>query len=148
MEISSKIIGNKLHFSRQQLYYFRKVGFFSASERTAGGHYRYTFKDLKVLKIIRLLQLSGISLYQIKKVFSQLKKNFPDAVNPFLETPILVFDKKVVYVKAGRAYDALTGQSYLLDVKKIEKWAGEVIEMGAKSISLEYLEEYYTQIVI
>jgi len=120
-------IRDNLGFSRQQLYYWRKLGIISPSPRTSGGHYRYHFDDLKILKTIRILRDAGLSTYRIRTSLQKIKKFFPDIENPLLECRILIFGRRMVFLHKGRAYDALTGQTYLLDFKKIERWAGTVM---------------------
>lgn len=127
MEITSKLIKINLGFSRQQLYYWREKGVIHPPVKSSGGHFRYSFQDLVTLKTIKLLRDQGITIFQIRKCFEQIRQLFPNVEQPFSENQILAFREKVVYVHKGHAYDALTGQAYLLDFQKVEEWAGEVI---------------------
>jgi DNA-binding transcriptional MerR regulator len=120
--ISSKFVENLFDLSRQQLSYWRKVGLFSAAERTDGNHYRYGFQDLVALKTIRTLQEKGFTTYQIRKSFQALKERFPNISNAFVEKPVLVLGRRIAIVDKGKAYDALSGQTFLIDLSQIESW--------------------------
>jgi len=121
---TSKLIREKLGFSHQQLYYWRKTGIIKPSGWVPGKHYQYSFQDIKTLKTIRVLRDNGISTYKIRKCLEGIKKHFPLIKNPFCEKPILIFGGNIVFIHEGVAYDAITGQGNLINFKEIEKWSG------------------------
>ena len=145
---SSNFIQKELGFSRQQLHYWRKIGIFSASLNTPGGHYRYGFQDLKSLNTIKLLRDAGISTHRIRKCFESIRESFPEIKSPFVEKPILVFGGRIVFVHKGQAYDALTGQSLLLDFNKIERWARKVTDISQYAEQVDAEENFLREFTI
>jgi DNA-binding transcriptional MerR regulator len=131
MKITSTFIQASFGFSRQQLYYWRKVGILSPSSRTQGdrGHFCYSFHDVIILKTIKTLREAGVSTFYIRKCFERIKQIFPNIENPLVENQILVFGKSMVYIHDNTAFDVMTGQVFLLDFKAVERWVGEIVEL-------------------
>lgn len=130
---SLKHIRKLFGFTRQQLHYWRKNGLIAAPQKTGGGHYRYEFQDLVVLKTIHTLKKHGISTYRIRRSFETIKSMFGGTINPFIKKRVMVYGQNIVFVHRGKIYDALSGQAYLFDLgqdlKKVNEWTERVVSL-------------------
>jgi len=129
--ITAKSIEDQYQISRQQLYYWYKTAKIISPPKKKGSKYspcEYNTSDLQVIKTISRLKSAGFSTYKIRICFENITSFFPDIANPFACKPIIVFGKTIIFIHNGKAYDAFSGQRYLLDFKKMKKWAGKVIK--------------------
>ena len=50
------------------LQYWAETGFVAPSERTPGGHARYTEGDIKTLRVVKILMSEGFSIQQMRNL--------------------------------------------------------------------------------
>jgi DNA-binding transcriptional MerR regulator len=113
--------------SARQLSYWRKTGFLSPSQRTGGGHARYSFTDLVALKTAKRLIDAGVSVQRIRRCLETLRSFLPETDKPLHELSLVVTGDVVLVLRGGGAFDALTGQEWILSVAEIEREARSVL---------------------
>ena len=112
--------------SPRQLRYWRKTGLITPEYLTPGGHARYSLYDLVALQTAKQLIDAGISVQRIRKCVASLTR-FLSATNKPLHELALVATGDVVLVLHGRsAFEALTGQEWILDVADIAHEARQI----------------------
>ncbi|MBW2621750.1 MAG: hypothetical protein JRD68_02490 [Deltaproteobacteria bacterium] len=119
----------KPEFTRQQLYYYRKIGLIKNLKKGPNGYINYDIRERTTLKVIWALKESGISTQRIRKSYEGIKRQFNSIENPFAEKQILVFGGNVIFIHRGIAYDAITRQSILIKLDEVERWSGEIINV-------------------
>jgi DNA-binding transcriptional MerR regulator len=102
--------------SNRQLDYWRKTGLVCPQHATAGGHSRYAFTDLVVLRAARRLLDAGLSLQRIRKCVTSLSRFLPATERPLAELSLVVTGDVVLVFHAAHAFDALTGQEWVLPI--------------------------------
>jgi len=105
--------------SARQLRYWQRTGLLSPSSSTPGGHARYSFTDLIALKSARRLLDAGVSLQRVRKCLHSLTRFLPDLKTPLSELSLVVTGDVVLALHAERAFDALSGQEWVLPVADI-----------------------------
>ena len=115
-----------LAISRRQLQYWAQTGFVEPSARTPGGHGRYTFEDLVALKAAKKLIDAGVSVQRIRSSIRFLRRMLPTVRSPLAELTLVATGDVVLAFKDGTAFDALSGQEWVLEVaafhREIEAW--------------------------
>jgi len=115
-----------LGISRRQLQYWARTGLVEPSERTPGGHGRYTFEDLVALKAAKKLIDAGVSVQRIRRSIRFLRDMLPVVRHPLAELTLVATGDVVLAFKDGTAFDALSGQEWVLEVaafhREIEAW--------------------------
>lgn len=131
-------------FTRQQLYYYRKIGLIKNLKKDQNGYINYDIRERITLKVIWTLKESGISTQKIRKSYEGIKNHFGGIEYPFAKKQLLVFGGNVIFIHRGIAYDAITGQSILVKLDEIERWAGEIItvKFGLTRPSAEKITKY------
>ncbi len=119
---ASKLTG----LSSRQLDYWRKTGLIRSQRTTPGGHARYTFVDLVVLRAARRLLDAGLSLQRIRKCLDSLSRFLPAADRPLAELSLVVTGEVVLVFHGDSAFDALTGQEWVFPIAEL---AAEVENM-------------------
>ena len=144
--MSKKIESKKSEpeFTRQQLYYWRKIGLIKNLKKGPNGYINYDIREIKTLKVISVLKASGISTQKIRKSFEGIKRHSDSIEYPFVEKRILVFGGNVIFIDNGIAYDTITRQSILVKLDEIERWAGEIItvKFGLTRPSADKITKY------
>jgi len=124
-----------LKISRRQLQYWAQTDLIKPSERTEGGHGRYTFEDLVALKAAKRLIDSGVSVQRIRKSIGALREMLPTVERPLAELVLVATGDVVLAFRDGTAFDALSGQEWVFEVAKfqreIEDWKRSVDSLGA-----------------
>lgn len=105
--------------SARQLGYWCRTGLLLPTMRTGGGHARYSFTDLIVLRTARKLLDRGVSLQRIRKCLQSLSRFLPDAGVPLHELSLVVTGDVVLVLHSRSAFDALTGQEWILPVAEV-----------------------------
>ena len=113
--------------SARQLGYWRKTGFLSPSKQTRGGHARYSFIDLISLKTASRLIDAGVSLQRIRQCLQSLSRFLPNTDTPLQELSLVVTGDVVLVLRSGAAFDALTGQEWILQVADLEREARQLL---------------------
>lgn len=116
---SSRQVCRITGLTARQLQYWQRTGLLSPAQRTAGGHARYGFADLIVLKSAKRLLDAGISLQRIRRCLQTLKSFLPEAKAPLRELSLVVTGDIILALHHGSAFDALTGQEWILPVADI-----------------------------
>lgn len=103
----------------RQLRYWQQTGLLSPSELTPGGHARYSFTDLIALKSAKRLLDAGVSVQRIRKCLHSLTRFLPTARTPLRELSLVVTGDVVLVLHAAGAFDAVSGQEWVLPVADI-----------------------------
>jgi DNA-binding transcriptional MerR regulator len=109
--------------SARQLGYWRKTGFLSPAKQTRGGHARYSFIDLISLKTASRLIDAGVSVQRIRQCLLSLSRFLPSTDTPLQELSLVATGDVVLVLRSGAAFDALTGQEWILQVADLEREA-------------------------
>jgi DNA-binding transcriptional MerR regulator len=112
--------------SSRQLDYWRKTGLVRPHALTRGGHARYAFTDLVILRAARRLLDAGVSLQRIRKCLDALTRFLPAVQQPLAELSLVVTGDVVLVFHGERAFDALTGQEWVFPIAEL---AAEVEKM-------------------
>jgi len=151
MNFNTKIVSKIAGLSIRQIDYWDRTHFIkpSVSEASGYGSVRlYSFNDLIQMKVAKTLLDKGISLQQIRKAITFLKKNMPEVARPLAEMRfltdgatifVLTKDKKkiidtlksgqlVFAIALGEIVEELKGE--IIALQKERKY--EVMVKGAK----------------
>jgi len=109
--------------SARQLGYWRKTGLLSPAMQTRGGHARYSFTDLISLKTASRLIDAGVSVQRIRLCLQSLSRFLPNTDTPLQELSLVATGDVVLVLRSGAAFDALTGQEWILQVADLEREA-------------------------
>ena len=105
--------------SHRQLDYWRKTGLLSPHSTSPGGHARYAFTDLVVLRAARRLLDAGVSTQRIRKCLDSLSRFLPAVSQPLAELSLVVTGDVVLVFHGERAFDALTGQEWVFPIAEL-----------------------------
>ncbi len=109
--------------SARQLGYWRKTGLLAPAMHTHGGHARYSFVDLVSLKTASRLIEAGISVQRIRQCLQSLSRFLPNTNTPLQELSLVATGDVVLVLRSDAAFDALTGQEWILHVGDLEREA-------------------------
>ncbi len=137
MNFNSKTVAKITGLSFRQIDYWDTTHFIkpSVSEASGYGSVRlYSFNDLVQMKVAKTLLDKGISLQQIRKAITYLKKNMPGVEKPLGELRfltdgesifVLTKDKKVIIdtLKSGQLVFSIALGEIVEDLK------GEIVSM-------------------
>lgn len=107
--------------SRRQLQHWDKTSLVGPSERTAGGHARYSFQDLVALKTVKRLLDAGVSLQKIRGSVGRLRQILPTIKRPLVELTLVASENIVLVIYQDTAFEALTGQEWIIDVAELQR---------------------------
>jgi DNA-binding transcriptional MerR regulator len=113
--------------SARQLGYWRKTGLLSPAMQTPGGHARYSFIDLISLKTASRLITAGVSVQRIRQCLQSLSRFLPNSDTPLQELSLVATGDVVLVLRSGTAFDALTGQEWILQVAEFEREARQML---------------------
>ncbi len=137
MNFNTKTVSKIAGLSNRQIDYWDRTHFIkpSVSEASGYGSVRlYSFNDLIQMKVAKTLLDKGISLQQIRKAITYLKKNMHEVAKPLAEMRfltdgatifVLTKDKKVIIdtLKSGQLVFAIALGEIVEDLK------GEIIAL-------------------
>ena len=126
---SSQQISGITGLSSRQLGYWRKTGLLSPEAHTPGGHARYSFTDLVALKTAKRLLDAGVSVQRIRSCLQSLIRFLPTTDKPLHELSLVATGDVVLVLHSRNAFDALTGQDWILEVAEVVRDA-EGIKRG------------------
>ena len=109
--------------SQRQLRYWRKTSLLAPTHMTSGGHARYSFTDLIALKAARRLIDADIPVQRIRKCIQSLAGFLPTIERPLHELSLVVTGDVVLILHGQTAFDALTGQNWILPVAELARTA-------------------------
>ena len=107
--------------TRRQLAYWRKTGLIVPAHLTPGGHARYGFTDLIALKTAKRLLDAGVSVQRLRASIAALNHFLPTVTRPLTELSIVVAGEVILVLHVGHAFDALTGQEWILPVAELHQ---------------------------
>lgn len=110
----------------RQLVYWRRTGLVAPSGTTPGGHARYAFQDLVALKTAKRLIDAGVSVQRIRKAIGSLLAFLPRVDRPLTELSLVATGDVVLVFHQGVAFEALSGQEWILQVADVEREAERV----------------------
>lgn len=129
LSLRTRDVVRALGLSRRQLQYWAKTGLVVPSERTPGGHHRYTFADLVALKATKRLLDAGVSVQRIRKSVEALAERLPDVGRPLEELVIVATGDVLVVFDRGAVFEALSGQEWVFEVaqfrRELDAWNAE-----------------------
>lgn len=115
--------------TERQLRYWRDTGMIAPSGRTPGGHARYSFTDLIALRAVRRLLEAGISIQRTRRCVAALIERLPTVSLPLAQATLLVTGDVVLVLHHGAAFDAISGQQWIMPVadliRDIERVTGQ-----------------------
>jgi DNA-binding transcriptional MerR regulator len=111
--------------TERQLTYWRKTGLLDPSATTAGGHARYSFYDLIALKAARRLLDAGVSVQRMRKVIGSLVRFLPTIDRPLADVSLVATGDVVLVFHEGTAFEALSGQEWVLPVAELQRDVAE-----------------------
>ncbi|MDA8238855.1 MAG: MerR family transcriptional regulator [Nitrospiraceae bacterium] len=137
MNFNSKTVAKVTGLSFRQIDYWDRTHFIKPSVSEAAGHGSvrlYSFNDLVQMKVAKTLLDKGISLQQIRKAITYLKKNMPEVERPLAELRfltdgesifVLTKDKKVIIdtLRSGQLVFSIALGEIVEDLK------GEIVSM-------------------
>ena len=128
----------------RQLRYWQQTQLLSPSDFTAGGHARYSFTDLIALKSARRLLDAGVSLQRIRKCMSSLTRFLPTTTTPLRELSLVVTGDVILVLHSAGAFDAISGQEWVLPVADILREIEALQEPDAtQPVQWELFEESF-----
>ena len=127
-EFTSQQVSKVIGVSQRQLRYWRKTKLITPACKTSGGHARYSFNDLVALKAIRQLIDSGVSLQRVRQNIASLLEFLPTLSRPLSELSLVATGDVVLVLHDGSAFEALTGQEWILEIAALEKQAATILD--------------------
>jgi len=110
-----------LGISRRQLQYWAQTDLIAPSEKTPGGHRRYTFEDLVALKATKRLIDAGVSVQRIRSSIRALRHMLPRVERPLSELTLVATGDVVLVFHEGSAFEAVSGQEWVFEVAQLER---------------------------
>ena len=95
--------------------------------QTSGGHARYSFVDLVSLKTASRLIDAGVSVQRIRQCLQSLSRFLPNPDTPLQELSLVATGDVVLVLRSEAAFDALTGQEWILHVADLEREARRLL---------------------
>lgn len=110
-----------LGISRRQLQYWAQTDLVVPSEKTPGGHHRYTFEDLVALKATKRLIDAGVSVQRIRSSIRALRGILPKVERPLSALTLVATGDVVLVLHEGSAFEAVSGQEWVFEVAQFER---------------------------
>ena len=120
-QFKTREVVDLLDLSRRQLQYWAKTGLIEPSERTPGGHHRYSFDDLVALKATKRLIDAGVSVQKIRKSVHALQALLPTVGRPLSELILVATGDVVLVFRDDTVFEAITGQEWVFEVAHFER---------------------------
>lgn len=116
------------------MQYWDKTGLITPSQRTEGGHGRYTFSDLIAVRAAKKLIDAGVSVQRLRKSIGQLKRILPTIKRPLEELTLVATGDVILVFYEDTAFEAISGQEWILDIadvqRDVEKWQKKRMVIG------------------
>lgn len=107
----------------RQVQYWDKTGLLRPSYRTKGGHGRYSFQDLIAFKTAKRLLDAGVPLQRVRRSIASLQEILPSVKRPLVDLTLVATGELVLVLHKGAAFEAISGQEWIIPVAEIEKEA-------------------------
>jgi DNA-binding transcriptional MerR regulator len=125
-----------LGLTRRQLQYWAQTDLIAPSDRTPGGHGRYSFEDLVALKAAKRLLDAGVSLQRIRSSIGALRELLPSLHQPLAEVVLVATGDVVLALDGGAPFDVATGQEWIFEVadfqSQVDAWRRSVEGLPAR----------------
>jgi len=82
-------VARLLGVTRRQLHYWARTGLVRPTQRTKGGHHRYTRRDFVALEATKRLIDAGVSVQRIRRSAETLKQMLPAVKQPLAELELV-----------------------------------------------------------
>jgi len=105
--------------SHRQLSYWRRTALVTPSSHTPGGHARYSFTDLIVIRTIKQLIDAGVSIQRIRKAIKRLREFLPALNRPLTELTLVATGDIILVLHGGSTFEALSGQEWIFPVAEL-----------------------------
>jgi len=102
--------------SQRQLTYWRRTALVVPSGHSPGGHARYSFTDLVIIRTIKQLLDSGVSTQKIRKSIKRLGEFLPTLKTPLNELTLVATGDVILVLHKGSTFEALSGQEWIFPV--------------------------------
>lgn len=136
-QFKTREVVDLLDLSRRQLQYWAKTGLIEPSERTPGGHHRYSFDDLVALKATKRLIDAGVSVQKIRKSVRALQQLLPQVGRPLSELVLVATGDVVLVFRDDTVFEAITGQEWVFEVADFEREVSAYRARGARPATAE-----------
>lgn len=125
--------------SARQVQYWDKTGLLKPSYRTRGGHGRYSFQDLIAFKTAKRLLDAGVPLQRVRRSIASLQKMLPHVKRPLVDLTLVATGELVLVFHKGSAFEAISGQEWIIPVAEIEKEALRYKRQRARAVGQKRL---------
>jgi DNA-binding transcriptional MerR regulator len=112
--------------SQRQLSYWRRTGLVTPSHLSSGGHSRYSFTDLVIIRTIKQLLDAGISIQRVRQSIASLTRFLPTVTTPLTELTLVATGDVILVLHEGSAFEALSGQECILSVAQLARTSAQV----------------------
>lgn len=102
--------------SQRQLAYWRSTALVIPADHSPGGHARYSFTDLVIIRTIKQLIDAGVSIQRIRKSITRLYHFLPALEQPLTELTLVATGDIILVLHQGTAFEALSGQEWIFPV--------------------------------
>jgi DNA-binding transcriptional MerR regulator len=119
MTFSTRRAASLCHLSQRQLQYWRRTQLVTPSDQSPGGHARYTFIDLIIIRAIKQLLDAGVSVQRVRGSIIQLRRFLPSIETPLSELTLVVNGEVILVLHQGAAFEAISGQEWIFPVAKL-----------------------------
>jgi DNA-binding transcriptional MerR regulator len=130
---TSQEAGDIIGITRRQIQHWDQTGLIKPSQRTPGGHSRYSFPDLVSFKTAKKLLDAGVSLQRIRQSIAQLQRLLPTIRRPLAELTLVATRDMVLVFYEGTVFEAISGQEWIVEVadiqQAVDKWTKRVEEL-------------------
>ena len=105
--------------SQRQLAYWRRTALVIPSSHSPGGHARYSFTDLIIIRTIKQLIDAGVSIQRIRKSIKSLRQFLPTIKHPLTELTLVATGDIILVLHEGSAFETLSGQEWVFPVAEL-----------------------------
>ena len=105
--------------SQRQLAYWRSTALVIPSSHSPGGHARYSFTDLVIIRTIKQLIDAGVSIQRIRKSITRLYHFLPSLDRPLTELTLVATGDVILVLHQGSVFEALSGQEWIFPIAEL-----------------------------
>ena len=145
-QFKTREVVDLLDLSRRQLQYWAKTGLIEPSQRTQGGHHRYSFDDLVALKATKRLIDAGVSVQKIRKSVRALQELLPQVGRPLSELVLVATGDVVLVFRDDTVFEAVSGQEWVFEVAAFEREVSFYRQSGGQILATASIEDVATDI--
>ena len=105
--------------TQRQLAYWRRTGLVIPTQASQGGHARYTFTDLVLLRTVRQLLDAGVSVQRLRKSISALQDYLQHETHDLHELTLVATGDVILVLKNDQAFEAVSGQQWIFPIAQL-----------------------------